>query len=116
MPLPPGGTVSSCSLLQYPTGPQSLCVMHRFLPYQLPKPLVQLPRFSRIPFSLSWWAYSFPLAAITIASAFMFARTGLSLFRIIADGLLAFLLLVVGVLVVRTAAATRHHGLALDEA
>jgi tellurite resistance protein len=78
--------------------------------------LVQLPRFSRIPFSLSWWAYSFPLAAITIASAVMFARTGLSLFRIIADGLLAFLLLVVGVLVVRTAAATRHHGLALDEA
>ena len=77
--------------------------------------LVQLPRFSRIAFSLAWWAYSFPLAAITVASSQMAAHTGLPLFRIIADGLLAFLLLVVGVLVVRTAAATRRHGLALEE-
>jgi tellurite resistance protein len=28
----------------------------------------QLPRFSRIAFSLSWWAYTFPFAAFTIAT------------------------------------------------
>lgn len=28
----------------------------------------QIGRFARLQFALSWWAYSFPLAAITIAS------------------------------------------------
>jgi len=31
----------------------------------------QLPRFTRLPFYLSWWAYSFPLAAMSIASMVM---------------------------------------------
>lgn len=78
--------------------------------------LVQLPRFSRLPFSLSWWAYSFPLAAVTVASSLMSARTGLAFFQYVATGLLALLLFLVGLLLVRTAAATRRHGLALDEA
>lgn len=33
--------------------------------------LSQLPRFSRIQFFMSWWAYSFPLAASTVASFVM---------------------------------------------
>jgi tellurite resistance protein len=76
--------------------------------------LVQLPRFSRVVFGLSWWAYSFPLAAVTIASALMHAHTGMALFRRIALGLLALLVVLVAVLVMRTAAATRRHGLALE--
>ncbi|MET0091215.1 MAG: SLAC1 anion channel family protein, partial [Candidatus Thiodiazotropha sp.] len=32
-------------------------------------------RFSRLQFFLSWWAYSFPLAAITIATLLMFEKT-----------------------------------------
>jgi tellurite resistance protein len=35
--------------------------------------LVQAPRFARLQFYLSWWAYSFPLAAVTTAS-FVMAR------------------------------------------
>jgi len=77
--------------------------------------LVQLPRFSRVVFGLSWWAYSFPLAAVTVASALMHAHTGLPLFRLVALGLLALLTVLVAVLVVRTAAATRRHGLALEQ-
>lgn len=78
--------------------------------------LVQLPRFSRIPFSLTWWAYSFPLAAIVVATSLMFSHTGAGVFRLIGYALLALLLVLVGLLVVRTAHATRAHGLALDEA
>jgi tellurite resistance protein len=78
--------------------------------------LVQLPRFSRIPFSLTWWAYSFPLAAIVVATSLMFSHTGAEPFRVIGYALLALLLVLVGLLVVRTAHATRAHGLALDEA
>jgi tellurite resistance protein len=77
--------------------------------------LVQIPRFSRVVFGLSWWAYSFPLAAVTVASALMFARTGAPLFRTVALGLLALLVVLVALLVVRTAAATRRHGLALEQ-
>jgi tellurite resistance protein len=77
--------------------------------------LVQLPRFTRVVFGLSWWAYSFPLAAVTVASTLMFARTGLPLFRLVAIGLLALLAVLVAVLLVRTAAATRRHGLALEQ-
>lgn len=35
--------------------------------------LPQLGKFARLPFTLSWWAYSFPLAALTIAQ---FAMAG----------------------------------------
>ena len=40
--------------------------------------LVQYRQFVKIPFYLSWWAYSFPTAAITIATVLMAAKTGLS--------------------------------------
>ena len=30
--------------------------------------LVQVPKLMRLPFALSWWALSFPLAALTVAS------------------------------------------------
>jgi tellurite resistance protein len=36
----------------------------------------QLPRLLKLPFFLSWWAYSFPLAAITVSSWVMFEQTG----------------------------------------
>jgi tellurite resistance protein len=35
----------------------------------------QLGRFAKLSFFLSWWAYSFPLAVITIASLLMYEQT-----------------------------------------
>lgn len=35
--------------------------------------LAELPKLAKLPFSLSWWALSFPLAALAVAS-FLFAR------------------------------------------
>ncbi len=35
----------------------------------------QWPRFARLPFSLAWWAYSFPLAAFCIATQSMWLHT-----------------------------------------
>lgn len=40
----------------------------------------QLPRFARIRFSVSWWAYSFPLAAFSIATQTMLQQTNSSFF------------------------------------
>lgn len=62
--------------------------------------LVQVPKLLKLPFALSWWALSFPVAALTIAS-FLYARLagsaahetigliGLSVLTVVILGLLA---------------------------
>lgn len=65
----------------------------------------QVRRFARLQFFLSWWAYSFPLAAITIATLAMFKETGLALYWWLGAGLLAILTLVIAMLLVRTGLA-----------
>jgi tellurite resistance protein len=78
--------------------------------------LLQLPRLARLPFALSWWAYSFPLAALTVATFAMAAALDSALLRLLAFGLYALLALVVAGLLVRTLKAAlageilRPHG------
>jgi tellurite resistance protein len=65
----------------------------------------QFNYFVRLKFFLSWWAYSFPLAAITIASFIMAEETGLAFYSWLAGGLLVVLNLLIALLLVRTALA-----------
>lgn len=65
----------------------------------------QIARFARLPFFLSWWAYSFPLASVTVASWVMFENTGVPGVRIIAIVLLAIMSLVVALLLFKTLTA-----------
>ena len=67
--------------------------------------LSQINRFRRIPFFLSWWAYSFPLAAMTIATFLMAKITGPSLFLFLGTELLGLLSALIAMLVWRTARA-----------
>ena len=67
--------------------------------------ITQAGRFLRIPFYLSWWAYSFPLAAITIATLAMYEQTGLVAFAGLAWVLLTLVTLVVVYLLAHTAGA-----------
>lgn len=62
-------------------------------------------RFLRVPFFVSSWAYSFPLAAITIATLIMAGRTGSVFFSALGMILLSVLSLVLALLIVRTAIA-----------
>jgi len=64
---------------------------------------VQVPRLAMLPFSLSFWALSFPLAAVTVASLSHAAATGAAGFRVIGLMLLAVLVLVIAGLLWRTA-------------
>jgi tellurite resistance protein len=70
--------------------------------------LVQLPKLRTLPFALSWWALSFPLAALSIAS-FSYGRAiGSPAHEVIGLAVLFLLALVVAGLVLRTLlAATR---------
>jgi tellurite resistance protein len=70
--------------------------------------LTQAPKFMRLPFALSWWALSFPIAALSTAS-FLYGRELQSQSHIvIGTGLLVLLLIIVGGLLARTALAVRR--------
>jgi tellurite resistance protein len=72
-------------------------------------------RFLRVPFFVSAWAYSFPLAAMTIASFVMYARTGLPFFSAVAIALLAILSAIVAWLVAMTVQAVRRRTICVPE-
>jgi tellurite resistance protein len=62
----------------------------------------QVRRFARLEFFLSWWAYSFPLAAISIASMLMYELSGAEAYRWIGAGLLLLLSAIVALLLTLT--------------
>lgn len=64
--------------------------------------LVQAPRILRLPFALSFWALSFPLAALTIASFLYAEKAESAAHRGIGLGLLALLAVVIAGLLGRT--------------
>lgn len=67
--------------------------------------LVQVPKLLKLPFALSWWALSFPMAALTIAS-FLYARlAGSAAHQAIGLIGLSVLTLIILGLVVRTTVA-----------
>ena len=72
-------------------------------------------RFLRVPFFISAWAYSFPLAALTLATLVMYARLPNRVFALLGFGLLALLSLVVAALAVRTLIAVWRHQLCVPE-
>lgn len=72
-------------------------------------------RFLRLPFFISAWAYSFPLAALTLATLVMHAHLPALGFSLLGVGLLAILSLVVFVLTVRTSIAIWRQQICVPE-
>lgn len=64
--------------------------------------LVQVRYFTKIPFFLSWWAYSFPLAAFSIATQIMLEKQGGWFFLVLSYVSLGFVTLLIGLLLLRT--------------
>ncbi|WP_421863033.1 SLAC1 anion channel family protein [Motiliproteus sp.] len=67
--------------------------------------LSQLPKFTKIGFFMSWWAYSFPLAASTVASLLMLELQPSAFMLNLALMLLILTTAVIGMLLVRTVKA-----------
>jgi tellurite resistance protein len=67
--------------------------------------LSQARQFIRLPFFLSWWGYTFPLAAITVATLAMAERAGEPLYRAAGAALLALATVVIGWVALRTVLA-----------
>jgi tellurite resistance protein len=64
----------------------------------------QWRKFVGLPFALTWWAFSFPLASITLAALLYFTLVRQDFYLWLGLSLFAVLVLVVATLVVRTAA------------
>jgi len=75
----------------------------------------QIGRFAKLRFFLSWWAYSFPIAAITIATLVMYEQKGSVFYLYTGSTLLLVLTVIVGLLIIRTGKAVYNHGICVPE-
>ncbi|MEX5727368.1 tellurite resistance protein [Rhodovulum iodosum] len=75
----------------------------------------QLPKILRLPFALSFWALSFPLAALTIATFLYAGETQSEMHKYLGGGLLALLVVVIALLLARTAVAIAKHEICQPE-
>lgn len=77
--------------------------------------VVQFKLFNKIKFYLSWWAYSFPIAALTISTFLMFEITQNTLYKyfgVFLLGLLSFLILV---LLIKTLKEISQKNICIEE-
>ena len=77
--------------------------------------LVQVKWFARLKFFLSWWAYSFPLAAITIATLIMYHHLGSPMYLRLSGLLLGIVSVVIAGLVIRTLMAVFKREICVEE-
>ena len=77
--------------------------------------LTQLGRLRRLPFFLSWWAYSFPLAALTVATIVMAREVGGAFYSGLGWGLLALTSTLMVVLTTRTSLAMLRGDICVPE-
>ncbi|HOU51324.1 MAG: SLAC1 anion channel family protein [Smithella sp.] len=75
----------------------------------------QLKMLSRIKYYLSWWAYTFPLAALTIATILMHHQVGLLFFKYLAMVLLMIVSVVIIMLMVMTIKAMKNKAICVEE-
>ncbi|OJA04561.1 SLAC1 anion channel family protein [Halomonas sp. QHL1] len=77
--------------------------------------MTQVKRFLKLEFSLSSWAYSFPIAAITIATFMMYEQLQLSFFKGLGLVLLTLLTLLIARLVWKTARAVQGRAICIED-
>lgn len=71
--------------------------------------------FRKIHFYLSWWAYSFPLAALNLATVLYFHKTGSVGLKVLSVALFFGLLFLIGVLSVLTIRAMARGAICVEE-
>lgn len=77
--------------------------------------LTQLPKFAKVGFAMSWWAYSFPMAAFTIATLVMGERMANPVYTLVGQGLYGVLAVLMVGLVGRTLLAVARHEICTPE-
>lgn len=71
--------------------------------------------FMKLKFFISWWAFTFPLDAITIATTVAYQVSGHEIYRYIAYGLLAVTTAVIAAVAYQTLAHVQKHEICIEE-
>ena len=90
-------------------------ILYYFALFMLILLITQIKLFSKIKFYLSWWAYSFPIAAITIASLLMYHQTNILFFSYLAYVLLGILGLAITGILMKTIIAVINKKVCIAE-
>jgi tellurite resistance protein len=77
--------------------------------------IAQAKYFVKVQFALPWWAYSFPVAAITIATMIMQEKVGGVFFDIATPVLFTLLVVLLAMLVIKTIQAIIHKKICVPE-
>lgn len=77
--------------------------------------LREFKMFSSIKFYLSWWAYSFPISSITIASVLMFSVSKIVFYKYLALAFFIILVLIVLILIPKTINAMKCKEICVEE-
>ncbi len=77
--------------------------------------LFQFKLFAKLKFYLSWWAYSFPLAALAIGTFLFYHETGLFFFKIMSWILFILLNAIILLLSIKTLKAIKNKIICIDE-
>lgn len=77
--------------------------------------VVQIRLFNKIKFYLSWWAYSFPIAALTISSILFFELTNNMFYKYFAIGLIFLLATLIVVLIIKTIKEVSQKNICVEE-
>lgn len=77
--------------------------------------LALIKKFINLKFYISWWAYTFPLDAITIAIALRYNMTGSLLFKSLTIIAIAITTIVIGIVLIKTLVAISRREICVEE-
>jgi len=72
-------------------------------------------KFTKVPFFISWWAYTFPLDAVTLATALMYELTHFVFFKVLAGIFMVFTIVIIGFVLIKTIQAVSQQRLCVPE-
>ncbi|MCK4570912.1 SLAC1 anion channel family protein [Candidatus Bipolaricaulota bacterium] len=103
-------------LSEHISGPDAFArILYYFSLFMLILVLFRIQAFARIKFFLSWWAYSFPLAAQALATVLMLHMTHRAFYRYLALFEVGLLALVILMLVILTGIAVSREEICVEE-
>ena len=77
--------------------------------------LTMIDKFAKVPFFISWWAYTFPLDAVTLSTVLMYELTHFVFFKVLAGIFMGFTVLIILFVLIKTVQAVSRGQLCVPE-
>lgn len=77
--------------------------------------LTMVVRFAKLPFFISWWAYTFPLDAMTLSSVMMYEKTHFEFLKVFAGVMTVVSVIVVVLVLIKTIQAAVNRDICIPE-